>query len=280
MAFHFFTLGGKQFWEDVFYYQKWRIQRHFRTKKYRLLDNFDICRASGTFDECRKAFVKFIEVYEIARQKGKLVILLHGLGESKNIFRPLWKALSERGYNVAAINYPSTRKSMRAHLDQLDFFLTHVEDVDEVSFITKGSGCLLLRCLLTESFAWKDKFKLGRVVNVNPNNCGNEIATFMSRFRILNFIFGASLKETTPQEISKFPRLPAGVPLGLVFCETYLDKILKPLRKKYGSIDIPGEMTEKNFSADKIFIKNSDLNIFDNEKVIQACINYIEKGKF
>ena len=52
--FHFFTLGGKQFWEDVFYYQKWRIQRHYRTRKYRLLDNWDICRAKGTFEECRK----------------------------------------------------------------------------------------------------------------------------------------------------------------------------------------------------------------------------------
>ena len=86
MAFCFFTMGGKQFWEDFLFYQKWRIQRHWRTKKYRLLDKWDICRATGTFEECRTSLVKMIEAYEIKRQSGKLVILIHGLGESKNVF--------------------------------------------------------------------------------------------------------------------------------------------------------------------------------------------------
>lgn len=119
MKFDFFTLGGSQFWEDVFFYQKWRIQRNCHSKAYRLLDNWDIKRASGSFEECRKAFVKLIEAYEIPRQSGELVILLHGLGETKSIFRNLWKELTAQGYNVAAINYPSTRKSMKYHFASL-----------------------------------------------------------------------------------------------------------------------------------------------------------------
>ena len=280
MRFCFFTSGGKKYWEDVFYYQKWRIQRHWRTKKYRLLDNFDICRASGSFEECRKAFVKFIEVFEIPRQKGKLIILLHGLNENKKTFKPLWRALTQKGYNVAAVNYPSTKKTIRGHLDQFDFFLTHIEDIDEVSFITKGSGCLVLRCLLNESFAFEDKFKIGKVINVNPLNRGSEICEILSRFKIFRWIFGPSLSEMTPDVAPHFPRLPLNIPLGLIFCETYFDKLIKPIKKKYGGIEIPTDLSEKSFSEHIINIKNKDLNIFDNPQIVENCVRFLENGKF
>ncbi|MBR2299258.1 MAG: hypothetical protein IJ870_01630 [Alphaproteobacteria bacterium] len=280
MGLHFFTLGGTQFWEDVFYYQKWRIQRHFRTRKYRLLDNWDICRATGTFEECREAFVRLIEVFEIPRQSGRLVILLHGLGESKNTFKSLWRALEKQGYHVAAINYPSTRKSIKAHLDQLDFFLTHTEDVDEVSFVTKGTSCLLLRYLLNTSFAWNKKFKIGKIVNVNPTNIGSDACAAMAHSKILTWIFGPALKECAPVSVHKIPKLPMNIPLGLVFCETYKDKILKPFIKRYEGIKVPGDLTEDDFSPHRVRISNSQLNIFDNPKVVEQCLRFLDKGTF
>lgn len=277
--FKFFTLGGKQFWEDVFYYQKWRIQRHWRTRKYRLLDNWDICRAKGTFEECRQAFVTFIEIYEIPRQSGKLVMLIHGLGESKNIFKPLIKPLEENGYNVVAINYPSTRKSIKAHIDQLDFFLTHTEDISEVSFITKGTGCLLLRYLLNASFEWSKKFEIGKIININPVNMGSEVCAVLARFRIFNFIFGKALKECSPQNADSVPTLPENYPLGLLFCETYFDKIISPITTRYKGIDVPGDTKEEDFSPFYKRIKNSHLNVFDNEKLVRSCISFLNTQK-
>jgi len=280
MKFQFFTLGGKQLWEDVFYYQKWRIQRHCRAKKYRLLDNFDICRWSGSFEDCRKAFVKFIEVYEIPRQKGPLVILLHGLGESKDVFRPLWRALNERGYNVAAVNYPSLKKPLKAHLDQLDFFLSHTEDISEVSFVTNGTGCLILRYLLTQSYAWQEKFNIGKVINVNPKNCGSAFFETLSHFKIFNWILGPSLTDLTPKNVTHISRLPAGIPLGLIFCETLSDKILAPIKKRYASIPVPGDETEEDFSTVRSYIKNVHPNIFKNRELINNCMQFLENGKF
>ena len=110
MKFNFFTCGGGQFWEDVFFYQKWRIQRHYKTQEFRLLDPWDIRRYEGSFGECRQAFVTYISMYQLARQKGHMIVMLHGLGETKNIFKPLWREALKRGYLAAAINYPSTRK--------------------------------------------------------------------------------------------------------------------------------------------------------------------------
>lgn len=280
MNFPFFTMGGKQFWEDVFYYQKWRIQRHFKTKKYRLLDNWDICRAKGTFEECRQAFVKYIEIFEIPRQKGKLVVLLHSLGETKNVFKSLWKSLAQNGYNVAAINYPSTRKSLEGHIDQLNFFLTHTEDADEVSFITKGSACLLLRKLFEQKAPWQEKLKIGKIINVNPINCGGNAYAFLSKFKVFNFILGQSLKDCTPEFTTDIKKLPKELPLGLIFCETYTEKLFRPIVKRYKSIDIKGDLKETDFSAQNVYISNKHLNPFDNPEVLEKCLKFLDEEHF
>ena len=137
----FYTCGGSHFWEDVFFYQKWRIQRNHVTKECRLLDNWDIRRHEGSFEECRRAFVKYIEAYEIARQKGHMIIMLHSLGESKNIFKPLWRRALKNDFLVAAVNYPSTQKDLASHIKRLHFFFDHFEDVHTVALVAHGAGC-------------------------------------------------------------------------------------------------------------------------------------------
>ena len=60
MSFDFFTFGGNRNWGDIFFYQKWRIQRNINAKEYRLLDPWDISRKDGSFEECRKKFVDYV----------------------------------------------------------------------------------------------------------------------------------------------------------------------------------------------------------------------------
>ena len=280
MKFNFFTFGGPQLWEDVFFYQKWRIQRHYRSKRYRLLDNWDIQRASGGFEDCRKAFVRFIDAYEIPRQKGELVILLHGMGETKSIFRPLWRHFTQKGYNVAAINYPSSKKPMRHLVKQLEFFLTHCEDVSKVSFITKGAGCLLLRSLLTNSYGWQDKFRLNKVINVNPINCGSDVFELMSRFKIFNWIFGPMLEECTPHKAKYISKISSEVSVGIVFVETLLSPLVNFITDKFQGFVLKNEETEKSFAKHIIKIKNNKLNIFNNPQTIEMCEKFIKDGYF
>ena len=52
MKFDFFTLGGRFRWEDIYNYQGWRIQRHVKNRRYRLLDSNDVRRDSGSFAHC------------------------------------------------------------------------------------------------------------------------------------------------------------------------------------------------------------------------------------
>ena len=280
MNFTFFTFGGSQLWEDVFFYQKWRIQRHYRSKKYRLLDNWDIRRASGGFEDCRKAFIKYIEAYEIPKQQGELVILLHGLGETKKIFQPLLNKLTEEGYNVAAINYPSTKKSIKSIIKQLEFFLLHCEDVNKVSFITKGISCLVLRKLISSTYGWQEKFRLNKVININPTNKGSDWFDLLSRLKIFNFVFGPLLKDTTPKYERSISILPSEVNLGLIFCDTWINLITKPILERFKGVSYKSEMAEKDFSNKFIAIKNKKFNVFNNPKTVKACLDFLSKGNF
>lgn len=206
MKFNFWTLGGGHFWEDVFFYQKWRIQRHSSAKTYRLLDNWDVRRYEGTFNECYQAFVKNIEIYELSRQTGHMIIMIPGLFESKNIFKPLWREAINKGYLVAAINYPSTLKSSDSHAKQVDFLLNHLEDVEKISFITKGSGVLVLDKLMQSKSLWRNKLKLNKIIAINPPHKLNPIQKLIASFSFIKWLLGPMLQELNKYKPSNYPK--------------------------------------------------------------------------
>ncbi len=280
MSDNFYTFGGAYFWEDVFFYQKWRIQRNYVTKKCRLLDNWDISRFEGSFDDCRKAFIKYIEVYEIARQKGHMVIMIPGLAESKNIFKPLWRAVIKEGLMAAAINYPSTQKGIDGHVRQLDFFLNHLEDVNEISFVTKGIGSILLKKLFMLDTQWRQKLKVNKVVEVVPLNHGSRLLKFLSKFKFFNFILGPVIEELEPKKIEKLPPVPKDIPTGIILCESKITRFFEKIFDKKMPILSPDE--EKSFEKAKDVkeIETLKFNLFKDERIINAVVSFLKKGKF
>lgn len=279
MSFNFYTLGGSQFWEDVFYYQKWRIQRHYKTKKYRLLDNWDIRRAEGSFDNCRRAFLKYIEVFQLSRQKGHMVILLHGLADSKNIFKPLWREIIKKGLLAAAINYPSTRKKIDGHVRQLDFFMNHLEDITDVSFVTKGIGGLILRKLLSLDSPWQQKIKIQRIVEINPVNSDTPLFEKLAKFRFCNWLLGPILMDLTPEYLKNIPDFKKPSQVGIIHYNSLLGQVFQWLPqnlKKYFNVTNEVHSGIKN----TINISGYRCNPIKNEQVILKCVKFLTQGQF
>lgn len=280
MKFEFFTLGGSQLWEDVFFYQKWRIQRNYRTKEYRLLDPWDIQRHCGGFENCRRAFLEYIEIYELSRQRGHMVIMLHGLADSKNIFKPLWREVLKEGMMAAAINYPSTRKRIDSHVRQLEFLLNNLEDVQEVSFVTKGIGGLVLRKLLNLESPWQKRLKINRIVQVCPPNQGSRLFAKLSKSGLFRWFLGPILKEASPNEMIFIPKFPQTTEFGVIstdFPGKSLTNLLPESVRK--ALPTQGEAGLEG-AKDVIHINNVNYNVFNNKKVVNACINFLTKGKF
>ncbi len=276
----FYTMGGSHFWEDVFFYQKWRIQRNCISKKCRLLDNWDIRRHEGTFEECRKAFVKYISAYEISRQKGHMVIMLHGLGESKNIFKPLWREVLKKKLLAAAVNYPSTQKDIDGHVRQLIFFLNHLEDVQEVSFVTKGIGSLVLRRLFSVESEWQQKLKIGRIVEVAPMNRGSRLMEKFHKNKIISFILGPIMRDAAPKKAQALPRIPKNIETGIILSPSLLTRIVEFLTRT-SMPKVTAESEKKNSGAKEVIeMSVPQFNLFNNKELVARVVNFLTTGHF
>jgi len=279
-CFEFFTLGGSQRWEDVFFYQKWRIQRNYKTKEYRLLDNWDIRRESGSFDDCYKTFLKVIDIYQLSRQRGHMVIMIPGIAQSKNIFKPLWREVTKYDFMVAALNYPSTYKKIDSHIRQLDFFLNHLEDVKEISFVTYGSGALILRKLLYFDAEWKKKIKIKKIIEINPPSHGSKFWKNLSRYQWANKLFGPIIHDLTPNGVKKIPEYDKKFKVGIIYATTwwislceYLPECIRnflPFYEDYVHGDI------KNV----IKINSKTMSILTSPDVASKCVRFLKQGDF
>ena len=278
MKFDFFTFGGAVFWEDVFFYQKWRIQRHCFTKKYRLLDSWDIRRASGSFETCQRAFIKYIETYEITKQQGKMVILLHGYLEGKNIFKPLWRKLTLTESTIAALNYPSLFRSSLSSAYQILFFLNHLDDIKEISFVTNGAGNVILRQLLnldSSSQAYRSKMRLGNIVEINPVVKVNLFCEFLSRFKIFRFLLGPMLNDLTESGVKNLPRIPNELNVLKIFSHTKIYQLGVDLFSLWGFSEEENRVRGKNV----IYLKGKTFRTFKNEQLLNYTAKFINNGK-
>lgn len=276
----FYTFGGGHFWEDVFFYQKWRIQRNYITKKCRLLDNWDIRRHEGYFEECRQAFLKYIEAYEIARQKGHMVIMIHSLGQSKNVFKPLWRAVIKNGFLAAAVNYPSSQKDLDAHVKQFHFFLDHLEDIETISFVTFGAGSAVLQRLLSDKADWQTRLKISRAVEVAPYIKGSALMDSLSRSKMFGFVIGPMGQDLAPEKAARLPQIK-GIDTGIILSnKSFAEKVLETVTGTRTPMLSPEEVQDITGAKEVIEIKDHHLNTFNNERICRSVVNFLKDGRF
>lgn len=280
MKFNFFTCGGSQFWEDVFFYQKWRIQRHYKTKEFRLLDSWDIRRYEGGFEECRQAFVRYISIYQLARQKGHMIVMIHGLGDSKNIFKPMWRAALKENFLAAAVNYPSTRKKIDSFVKQFNFFMNHLEDVSEVSFISLGVGGIVLRKLLASKEPWLKKIKINRAVQVCPPNQGSPLLTKLVRYKIFRKILGPVIAEMRPEDARDWDKLKLNTEIGVIYTHKKNKGLIRFLPDSWRKYFCTEDTACFDKAKECIFISSYYLNPFKNQRIVDACLHFLKRGYF
>jgi len=278
MNFSFFTFGGALFWEDVFFYQKWRIQRHCFSKKYRLLDSWDIRRASGTFENCRKAFIECIDSYEITKQPNHMIILLHGYADGKNIFKNLWRKLILTNSSVASLNYPSLFRNSTESALQLLFFLNHMEGIEEVSFVTKGAGNLVLEKALNmpiEYQTFSDKVVIKNVVELNPVVRECFLCELLDKIKIFNFLLGPMFKDMTESKLKNSAGIPLNINYIKIFCES---RGYKLFAKTFG-ISREDNDIKSNKNKRIIYLKTNKFKSLHSEEVLNFIVKFINNGK-
>jgi len=185
------TLGGFQFWGDERVYCGWRIQRNAFTGHYRLIDPRHIRRAWGSYEECEKVFRSLVDMSKVRPRSDEYVILLHGLFRTRRSFRGLERYLTEQGYEVVAVEYPSTRAAVEKQAAQLARLIERLEGARRIHFVTHSLGGLVVRCYMRDH---QDE-RIGRLVMIAPPNRGAYMASKLADWGIFRIVAGPVIRQ-------------------------------------------------------------------------------------
>ena len=88
------------------------------------------------------------------------------------------------------------------------------------------------------------------------------------------------LSEISPNNMVFIPNFPKGTDFGIISTDFPGQNFAKYVSESFQkSLPTPRE-ADLEGAADMIYIRNVNYNVFNNAKVVQACVRFLTKGKF
>ncbi|MCK4867035.1 MAG: alpha/beta fold hydrolase [Alphaproteobacteria bacterium] len=271
------TLGGKQFWTDRYLYSGWRIQENVITGHSRLLNPDNVRRCWGAFAACRAVFDRIRAIRDIEAYNGHLVILVHGLGRSRASFGGLERALTSAGYQVAAISYASTRRSVARNAADLNELIANLEGVERISFVTHSLGGLVVRGLLAREAEWRERIEVNALIMTAPPSRGSVMADVLQYVPPINLILWRGLFDSRTSAVASLPS--PNVPFAIIAAGrggTGWNPILK------GDDDLIVSVEETRLDGAAGWMKVDGIHSFimPYPDSIKAAIHFLEYRRF
>jgi hypothetical protein len=272
------TLGGTQVWADVFWHAGWRIQRHVLSEHHRLLDPGDVRRAWGTGPACRAVFERTRAEGKLpAAAPGHLVILLHGLGRTRDAMTGMGEALTLEGFPVAALGYPSTRATIDEHAARLSGLVDQLDGVERVSFVTHSLGGIVVRALLAEPAPWRERITLGGVVMLAPPSQGSSLARTLDSV-VFEALLGPSGQQLAGGTLDALPVPPCR--FGIVAAGRGDGEGYNPLLPGDDDGVVSVEEAMLPGAADVMVVRGMHTFVMDDEAVQAATARFLTHGTF
>lgn len=272
------TLGGKQFWADLLVRGGHRIQENVYTGRCRLLGPRDSALASGSFDACKAALDRRSELMDLRPRGDHLVLALHGIFRSKDGFWPMIRALRAEGFEAETVNYPSTRRSLDEHAEQLEHLLERVEGVKTVSFVAHSMGGLVTRVLLGRQGAWRKKLKVGRVVMIGTPNQGAVLVDTLRQLWAFRTLAGPAGTSLTTEQIPGLP-IP-DVPFATVSGVRGDGAGYNPLLPGDDDMTVSLDSTFLDGAEDEMIVQGVHTFLMRHPTVVRGTVRYLRTGRF
>ena len=129
---------------------------------------------------------------------GKVVILLHGLGRTRDSMNGMAKFLKENSdFAAITVGYPSTMAEVEQHAKSLSKVIENLDGVQEIDFVAHSLGNLVIRKLAfdqTEKNGAIDP-RIKRIVMLGPPNNGAQLAETVRKTKIVGDVIGAPVRE-------------------------------------------------------------------------------------
>lgn len=282
------TLGGRFTWSDEVVYEDWRIQKSAVVGHYRLIDPDDRRYTFGTFEHCLEELEKVKVEKHLPPLPRDVVVVVHGLGASRQWMNELSDYLTEEGnLYVVNVGYPSTMGDIGEYAKSLTSVLKHLDGVENVSFVAHSMGNLVIRHSLNDiksmPEAERPKLKFNRMVMIAPPNHGATMADNFGDSKLVQTLAGEPLEELAPSK--GWPTLERRLAIpdfefGIIAGgqgddEGYLEAIP-------GDDDmlLSVDTTKLAGASDFAQVKGIHQTLPKNEQVKEYTLRFLEKGYF
>lgn len=198
------TLGGRQLWGDVHFFQGWTIQKNIITGHFRLLNARDVRYAWGTFETCKRKLDSIRIEQNLPPMKGEAVVLLHGIFRSSKAMLRVQNRLEKDGYLVVPFDYPSTRVDISASAKMLDDVIKSLDGVEKISFVTHSMGGLIVRSWLGQGGDARARC----LVMMGTPNKGAEVADILKDWHLYRLILGPAGQQLVAHQSGVIAKLP------------------------------------------------------------------------
>jgi len=280
------TLGGKQFWADVFFFHRWHIQRSVFSGHFRLLDERNCRHAWGTFEQCQTKLDAIRTKRELPPMSGRAVIVLHGLFRTSSSMQRMCRYLEEQGgYTAFNVSYPSTRASIGTHAENLARIVRRLDGIEEIHFVAHSLGNLVIRHYLGDHTDDADGKcpdpRIKRIVMLGPPNNGARIAEVLGRNNIFDIVVGQSgtqLARTWNDLSTKLctPRCEFGIIAG----GRNDGRGFNPLLGEDNDLIVSVETTKLPGAEDFKVMPVLHTYLMDNPEVQACTLRFLEHGYF
>jgi len=194
------TLGGRFTWSDEVVYQGWRIQKSAVIGHCRILDPKDRRYTLGTFEHCLEELEKVKVEKQLPPLPKEVVIVVHGLGASRQWMDSLSEYLEdEGGLTVVNVGYPSTMKEIGEHAASLSNVIKHLDGVETISFVAHSMGNIVIRHCLNDlammPASEQPQITYKRFVMIAPPNHGASAADKFADNKIAQALGGEAISQ-------------------------------------------------------------------------------------
>ena len=208
------------------------------------------------------------------------VILLHGLCRTSRSMVSMQRALTDAGYKVRNVDYPSRTASIQKLAD--DVIGNVVADCQQdgatkIDFVTHSLGGILVRSYLARHAIPS----LGRVVMLAPPNQGSEVVDKLGWLFLFKWINGPAGNElgtdpnSTPNKLG-----PANFPVGIIAGDRSINWINSRLIPGSDDGKVSVQRTKLAGMSDHLVIHATHPFVMKNREVIRQTIQFLRAGSF
>ncbi len=194
--------------------------------------------------------------------------------------KKLGKALSESGYLVRNIDYPSTQKSvddLAAEVITAAVKSCNEEGERPIHFVTHSLGGILIRYFLETN----EIDNLGRVVMLSPPNQGSEAVDKLSGMPGFTAVNGPAGKQLgTDQDDVPSQLGPATFDVGIITGNRSINLFLSMMIPGEDDGKVSVERAKLEGMSDFLVVPHSHPFIMKRKLVIRQVIYYLEHGRF